>query len=191
MKLTTLNPDIIGMHLDKIELRPHNPEWLKIGEELSSEFSKLLKNHKHFIEHVGSTSIPTIKAKPIIDLAIVSDYEDDCNEKIFSTYENFIKGEEWLTQFYDDATNKTFCNLHIFNFKEKEWRHFFSVKRFFIDNPREAKRYEELKQYAMMCHPNSYDNYCYKKSGLLGMIAREANDKYRTELNNMVYRTFN
>jgi GrpB-like predicted nucleotidyltransferase (UPF0157 family) len=57
-------------------LKPHDPVWLDVFEELRSSLVVVLGDTEIQIEHVGSTAIPGLPAKPILDLDIViSDLE--------------------------------------------------------------------------------------------------------------------
>jgi GrpB-like predicted nucleotidyltransferase (UPF0157 family) len=56
---------------DSIILQKYSDEWPKLAaEEIERIRSQLFKSTSWQIEHVGSTSVPGLSAKPIIDLAI-------------------------------------------------------------------------------------------------------------------------
>ena len=50
-----------------VELHPHNPEWAVRYQAEAAILMPILGEQLVLIEHVGSTAIPRIKAKPIID----------------------------------------------------------------------------------------------------------------------------
>ncbi|ETZ22685.1 GrpB family protein [Pedobacter sp. V48] len=50
---------------------PYSSDWASVFEKLSSIFNKQLKDYIIGIEHVGSTSVQGLAAKPIIDLDLV------------------------------------------------------------------------------------------------------------------------
>jgi GrpB-like predicted nucleotidyltransferase (UPF0157 family) len=49
----------------------YNPEWEKWFLELHALLGRTLAGHFYAIEHVGSTSVPGMTAKPVIDIDIV------------------------------------------------------------------------------------------------------------------------
>jgi len=53
-----------------ITLVPHNPEWYEWANHEMQFLSKLLDQFKPTINHIGSTAIPGIMAKPIVDIII-------------------------------------------------------------------------------------------------------------------------
>ncbi|KAF3389044.1 hypothetical protein F1880_004006 [Penicillium rolfsii] len=56
----------------KVTLEPYNPEWPLMFREVHEQLSEILKDVPIIsIEHVGSTSIPFMKAKPVLDIDII------------------------------------------------------------------------------------------------------------------------
>lgn len=61
----------------KIEIETYNPYWKIIFEEEKKILSELLKEFNPEIEHIGSTAVEGLGAKPIVDIQIgVRKYED-------------------------------------------------------------------------------------------------------------------
>jgi GrpB-like predicted nucleotidyltransferase (UPF0157 family) len=68
----------------KVEVVPHDRDWQSEFERESQQLAIAFGDNAIAICHIGSTSIETIYAKPIIDILIeVKDIEkvDDRNEK--------------------------------------------------------------------------------------------------------------
>jgi GrpB-like predicted nucleotidyltransferase (UPF0157 family) len=55
-------------------IEKYTPDWIKRFVSLKHEIDKGLPGCEYQIEHVGSTSVPTLDSKPIIDIDIA--YED-------------------------------------------------------------------------------------------------------------------
>ncbi|MDE7165465.1 MAG: GrpB family protein [Bacteroidaceae bacterium] len=53
-----------------IVLTPHRPEWKRWAEEETAALAELLSDFSPVITHIGSTAIPGIQAKPIIDILV-------------------------------------------------------------------------------------------------------------------------
>ena len=67
------NHDILLMviNMSKVEVVPYNPVWKIEFEKAAQAYSKLLRGLEVNIEHVGSTSIEGLWAKPILDIDII------------------------------------------------------------------------------------------------------------------------
>lgn len=63
---------------DPIELVPYDESWPHLYEEWRSRLAGALGSTARRIEHVGSTAVPGLSAKPVIDIQIsVDDLEDE------------------------------------------------------------------------------------------------------------------
>ena len=54
----------------QVEVVPHDPQWREAFEVESKRVTAALGDNVVTVHHIGSTSIPGIYAKPIIDLLI-------------------------------------------------------------------------------------------------------------------------
>ncbi len=54
----------------KVEVLPHNPNWRSLFENESNQIVVALGENAIAIHDIGSTSIETIYAKPIIDILV-------------------------------------------------------------------------------------------------------------------------
>ena len=64
-------------------LEKYTTKWIEQFEDIKFEIDGELSGLEYRIEHVGSTSVPNLDSKPIIDLDIISEHESEF-EKIKS-----------------------------------------------------------------------------------------------------------
>jgi GrpB-like predicted nucleotidyltransferase (UPF0157 family) len=64
-------------------IEKYNPEWVTQFEKIKAKLSDSLESIKVNIEHIGSTSIPNLAAKPIIDIDII--YYQDFDFQLIKT----------------------------------------------------------------------------------------------------------
>ena len=65
-----------------IEVVAYNPRWPAIFEEIRARITSAMGDLALAIEHVGSTAVPGLAAKPIIDIDVVIRSHDDLLETI-------------------------------------------------------------------------------------------------------------
>ena len=68
---------MIGLKRGTVQLCEHEKEWEIEAQNTIARLKEILGDVIKDIQHVGSTSILTIKAKPIIDVAVAVDKFDD------------------------------------------------------------------------------------------------------------------
>ncbi len=76
LPLTETEP--IGLRRGTVRLAPYRPEWQRLYEEEASRLRTALGDHALQIEHVGSTAIDGMIAKPIIDIGIAVERLTEC-----------------------------------------------------------------------------------------------------------------
>jgi GrpB-like predicted nucleotidyltransferase (UPF0157 family) len=60
----------IGLPDDVVRIVPAQSDWRTMFQDTCGRLKKVLADHHPIIEHIGSTSVPGLAAKPIIDVAI-------------------------------------------------------------------------------------------------------------------------
>ncbi len=81
----------LGLDYDVLQLQSGSATWQTIGAELAVKTSTLLGHHAVDVQHVGSTAVPGLLAKPIIDLAVgLRSHED------FPAVGQILTGHAWI-----------------------------------------------------------------------------------------------
>lgn len=57
--------------MSRVDIRPYDPEWPRIFERIHAHVWPVVQHAAMRLEHVGSTSVPGLRAKPVIDACIV------------------------------------------------------------------------------------------------------------------------
>lgn len=96
---------------------PYDPEWPRTFERVAAELRDVLGNDAREILHVGSTSVPGLAAKPILDIVLVVD--DSADEPAYVPrleargYEVRVREPEWFEHRMLKRFDPT-VNLHVF-----------------------------------------------------------------------------
>jgi GrpB-like predicted nucleotidyltransferase (UPF0157 family) len=140
-----------GMKKDQLQLRPHDPAWKDDFLTEKNRIAAALDDRSVLIEHVGSTSIPMIHAKPILDIAIL------CGEKGLEPLAQALLGlgYDYRGQFGEerghyyavlDKENVRLCQAHIFTEANADWHATLSFHDLLRQNPELAHEYDEYKR---------------------------------------------
>ncbi len=183
---------IIGLKRGVVELTDHDPEWEIIAADTIKKLWVIFGASAKDIQHVGSTSIKNIKAKPVIDIVVsVLDFDDvlvlspmleeqgficvgwEENGKIHPMYQcgEFVSGEKLprvLTHF-----------IHIVIADSQQWYDYINHRDYMNTCSAAAHKYEELKLRLAEENSDNYNNYFLGKQDYIKetvSIARIWND---------------
>ena len=159
----------------KIQIEEYNPDWVEQFTKLERELSSTLKLLKPKIEHVGSTSIPNLAAKPIIDILVGIQSTSDLDKTIepminnqYIYYEVYnkvmpqrrlyvgLKNKSDSYKFqkiyshnevipHQDIHDHRLSHIHIWQFGTYEWARHIAFRDYLKKHPEVKKQYEILK----------------------------------------------
>jgi GrpB-like predicted nucleotidyltransferase (UPF0157 family) len=148
-----------------------------IFKPYSSLFPKLFQQEKErilshikiplIIEHIGSTAIPHLGGKGIIDIAIATDKKnlESLSKELqilgylfresFSTKERFY----FIIYLPDPEEESRRYHIHLTYFKSKEWNDLIGFRDYLINNPELIQEYTEIKKQAALEANHNGDLY--------------------------------
>jgi GrpB-like predicted nucleotidyltransferase (UPF0157 family) len=166
---------------DPIELVPHDQDW---AQEFALERNRIVKVLGSFeaggvlewIEHVGSTAIPGIHAKPVLDIAAVvhpfplSEQGRDALAELGYEYrgEAGIPGREFF------RTDPRTRHLHLFTFDSEAFFQHVFFRDYLRAYPDKALEYEALKLELAQKFRTDREAYTNGKDKLVAQLNREA-----------------
>jgi len=164
----------------KIKVVPHNPKW---HEEYLQEVEKIhsiLHRETVDIHHIGSTAIPQIYAKPIIDILVeVTDINNiDKYNKDMEELEYIAKGEYGIVgrRFFLKGVRKRTHHIHIFQTGNFEIKRHLAFRDYMIAHPQEAKHYDELKKELAKRFRYDIEGYCDGKKNYIKDVDKKAKE---------------
>lgn len=172
----------IGLELGKVRLADFSTEWTDSFNEQKRILQEIFKGEEIWVEHIGSTAIAILKAKPIIDiLLVISDaYEfnlQDAFDKLQSI--GFVKGEferEEGIFFQKGEGNFHTHYLHLY-FKKQNWIEFIQFRDYLKQNPEEAALYQALKMELEEKYPSDRQLYTASKNHFIESILLQIENK--------------
>ena len=165
-----------------ITLVPHRPEWKEWARAEIAGLEKLLEKFRPVINHIGSTAIPDIKAKPIVDLLVELPPDADRGEvRDLIEAEGYICMAETTQRMsfnkgYTPAgyAEKVF-HIHIHETGDNDEIRF---RDLLITNPPVAREYEALKLSLLPRYRNDRDAYTAAKTPFITRILTTFQDQF-------------
>jgi len=139
--------------MNKYVFKPYSKKFPELFEKEKKRISSYCKE-AIIIEHVGSTAIPDMGGKGIIDIAIASDALDAVSKSLqelgyefrpqYSTAERLY----FKTELPDSEEGTRRYHVHLMHPSSKEWHEMLAFRDYLKAHPAEAKKYAELKKKA-------------------------------------------
>ncbi|WP_042348461.1 GrpB family protein [Bacillus massiliigorillae] len=163
----------------RIKVVEHDKNWGSMYKKEENAIKSILQEELVNSFHIGSTSVPGLKAKPIIDILLVV---NDINKlDSFSTqfgalgYE--VKGEYGIAgrRFFRKGGDNRTHHIHAFQYDNiNEIERHISYRDYLRSHPEVCEQYGELKSKLAEQYPNNIDSYCDGKDAFVKSVEKEA-----------------
>ncbi len=138
-----------GLKRGELRVSPYREEWKNLFEIEKRDIEKAIGDYIEDIQHVGSTSIPGMSAKPILDIAIaVKDFEEAriCIKPLCKMGYTF-KGENGIPRrHYFLKGEPCTHHIHMLEKDNEEWEKLILFRDYLRSNQNIAEEYKELKR---------------------------------------------
>lgn len=186
----TLQAKIARVTSEDISLENYNPDWEKMFEEEKKHLMDCIPNNLiRRIEHFGSTAIPGMPAKPIIDMLVEVTSLDEAKIVFPPILESQGYDYFWKPTTGDDTPpfyswfikrNKKGKRTHHIHMIEKDFEHWDRLyfRDYLIEYPEIAKEYAELKLKLSKEFTNNRIAYTDAKTEFISRITLAAKKLY-------------
>ena len=154
----------------KVIVLPYDEKWKSDFEKIKNELVAAIGDLIIGIEHVGSTSVEGMSAKPCIDIDVVI--------KDYSVFSEVVKGLSAIGYIhegdlgikdreafkYSDKSHLQNHHLYVCPQNSAELHRHITFRNFLKSNPDAVKKYSQIKETAAELYPDSIDKYIQYKS---------------------------
>lgn len=169
----------LGLKRGTVQVVPYNPAWPQLFQEEKARLETALGSAARGIEHIGSTSVPGLAAKPIIDIIVAVDS--------LAIYKQFIVplerlGYEFMPErIFDDRVffpkgpreNRTH-HLSLVAKNSAGWYEPIRFRDLLIAHPDRHQAYQKLKEELAEQYSNDRASYTKAKAMFIESVLREA-----------------
>jgi len=169
---------MLGVERGLVKLEPYNDKWSKLFDKERELLSSQLKNLIVEIEHVGSTSIEGLFAKPIIDIAIgvssldvIIKLKEKVKEVGYVEVPVSLDGKHVFAKY---KQKKITHFLHVMIYNQNLWLDQISFRDYLRSAPDAKLEYIKLKEKLANKYPNDVISYTNKKKKFVDDILKRA-----------------
>ncbi|MCB9806030.1 GrpB family protein [Candidatus Nomurabacteria bacterium] len=175
------------MKLDKNKHRPfvvedYDPNWVLRFEEIKKDLLKVFGSKAEMVEHIGSTSIVGMKAKPVIDVLVVVDNVESLEEEIKGMELcGYLCGRDYIAPrtiifFKENEQGQKTINIHVCEEDSYKIKQFLTTRDYLRSHPDRAKLYSDLKEKNAELYKDDYPSYRLAKQEFVDETERLANE---------------
>ena len=171
---------MIGLKRGTVELLPHQPLWEKMAAEAVALLRSLLNDVAVDVQHVGSTAIGSICAKPIIDIAVGVRSLDSIKPYIGLLEDNGIiyRKEDVAGQILfvigDFEKDIRTHHIHVVEWNSTAWNNYVNFRDYLNAFPEDAAEYDALKKKLALEFADHRGNYTAGKQELIDELLKRA-----------------
>lgn len=176
----------LGLKKGTVALEPHRVEWEVSAQKLIEKLKCVLKCDIIDAQHIGSTSIKTICAKPIVDIVVGVSSLEKIMRHNDTLAENgvFFRREDHPGQLLyvcgDLKSNIHTHYIHAVLWGQENWNNYLNMRDYLNTHEDKAKEYSMLKQCLAEMYPDDRIAYTVGKSELIASIL-ECAEKWRKQ----------
>lgn len=166
------------MRTAKVIVLPYDMAWRSDFEAIRRELEAALGDLILGVEHVGSTSVEGMSAKPCIDIdVVIRDYSvfESVVAKLAAIgyiHEGDLGIRDREAFKYDNKPHLQKHHLYVCPQASEELRRHVTFRNYLRNHPEAVRRYSEVKEQAALLFPNDIDQYIQYKSPCIEEIYR-------------------
>jgi GrpB-like predicted nucleotidyltransferase (UPF0157 family) len=161
-----------------IRLVPYDSEWPRLFAALRFELEAMLPGIVADIEHIGSTAVPGLCAKPKLDVDVVTREEAAPTDAVgLLTSRGYVfHGDPWSSGMLTFTLNRQPCGVRLYACRpgNETHRRRMLFRDYLRGHPEALKEYEALKQRLAIESETDWDRYTGGKAVFVDRIVRLA-----------------
>ena len=168
----------------KVEVLDYQTEWPLLFEKEKKVLHQLFQENSHVVFHIGSTAVPGLAAKPIIDLmpVVYNMHQADALNEEMEQLGYVVKGENGLPgrRYFEKGGDYRTHHVHLFQIGNQEIIRHLAFRDYLRAHPKEAQIYGQLKKENALQYPNDIAAYIESKMTVVKEIEQLALHWYKT-----------
>lgn len=172
----------LGLIIGTVAVEPHRIEWEISAQEIIGILQEVMKEDLIDAQHIGSTSIKSICAKPIVDIVVgvssfdkIMQHKDALREKGIIYRREDHPGQHLF--FCGDIENSVQTHyIHVVIWGQEDWNNYINMRDYLNSHEDRAKEYSELKERLAKIYPEDRIAYTNGKAALIEDILQCAKE---------------
>lgn len=169
---------MIGLKRDSVRVVEHDPAWAGLAADACRQVREAAGSLVLDVQHVGSTAVPDLPAKPILDLVAAVDTLDVIPElaERLTPIGYIDRGDAgdsggYLFVWESEPDIRT-IHLHVVAPDDVQWTNYLRFRDLLRQDSHLRKRYANLKQELLERFPDNRKSYTRSKDGFIREVLK-------------------
>jgi GrpB-like predicted nucleotidyltransferase (UPF0157 family) len=170
----------LGLEKSEVRLVPHHSSWIALGDLECAIVTDLLGDAALEVVHVGSTSVPDLEAKPILDIAAAVPDEMPIDEVVARlgargdySYERDMSDEGGGLLFVRGEGAVRTVHVHVVAGSSRAWGNYLRFRARLANDPEARHRYETVKRALAERFAHDRPGYTAAKGAIIEQLLGE------------------
>ena len=174
---------MLGLNKDVVELVPYDKSWAVEFEKEKKKLQKILGKSALDIQHVGSTSIPGLRAKPILDIAVAVKKLSELKRLIVVLEKAGYDVKDSINELGEILARKGTPDnrthyIHVEVINSMFWNNHILFRDYLLSHPEYIKKYENLKNEMFERFKDERKLYTAAKNDFIEEVLELARDEH-------------
>ena len=160
-----------------MELTSYTNQWAATFQQEKDKLLTLLGIDAFDIQHIGSTAIPGIASKPVVDIMVLLPSIQNVFKYLDSLHNlgyTHSKERSSTERYFFTKGNPVTIHLSLTDKTTSYWDRQLAFRDYLLEHPDTAKEYEILKHSLIERYPSGKDEYSYGKSEFVAAVLKKA-----------------
>jgi GrpB-like predicted nucleotidyltransferase (UPF0157 family) len=171
-----------GLKRHTVQVVDYDPDWAVLFEAEAQAVRRAAGGLSLKIEHVGSTAVPGLTAKPVVDIAVAIQTRDviPALARHLAAIGYIDRGDAGAADgghlfVKDSELDVRIVHLHVVEETDIQWQNYIEFRDILRANNAIRKRYAELKTQLATRFPDDRKSYTDGKRDFIGEVLRVRN----------------
>ncbi len=154
----------------RVRVVPYDEVWPVLYEVEAAQLREVLGSSLRVLEHVGSTAVPGLAAKPVIDIAASVEALDELEPAALEAL-----GYRYVPAFEEELPNRRYFtrgdyHLHVYEQEHEEFMDYVRFRDYLRTHPEDADAYGALKLRLAAQHADDRAGYQQAKAPFVARL---------------------
>lgn len=168
----------LGLKRNEVRLFDFTTKWEEEFQKTKENILQVIEIPEEAIQHIGSTSIKGMKAKPIIDILMGVDNLSEISEEGYVKLKSIgfyplqveMENEIVLAKFTDQTFEVKTHYIHLTTFQGRQWKEFIHFKERLQQDPTLRREYIRIKEQYISGNSEGIKEYTKHKEGFVKKV---------------------